>query len=674
MRLALAQLNPLVGDLEGNGRLIEQAGLEAMARGADLLLTPELSLWGYPPRDLLLRPALLERQQLELTRLAACLPSELAVLVGVAEPTIGAGSPNLYNALALVEGGGWRVVARKQLLPSYDVFDERRYFLPGDQAAVLELERRGRRWRLGLSICEDLWVEEALQAQRLVGADPIAELESQSIDLLLNLSASPFGQGKLNLRQQLAARAAVRLGCPVVYVNQVGGNDDLVFDGASFVVDAAGRAVCQLACSEEQLGLWDAEPTPPGPFGLVNGAGGEPPAAAALLTQQPLLTEQPLLTQQPAAQQLLPQPPLPTEVLTTEPLPMPSAAMAAASPADQASPAAPASPDVQPAAKEQPAPQNQPAPEDQSALRGQGFLQPPPLQKPPSAEEQLLRVLVLGVRDYARKCGFRGALLGLSGGIDSALVALIASAALGAQRVSALLMPSPWSSPGSLSDAEALANRLGLTTDIVAIAQLMAAFDNALSGPLAGPPQGLTAENLQSRIRGTLLMAVANQQGQLLLATGNKSELAVGYCTLYGDMNGGLAVIGDLYKTTVFGLCDWIDSPAAAPCRAALGLPASGELIGAAIRHKPPSAELRPDQRDSDSLPDYAVLDPLLKAYIEGLASPEQLLAAGSEPELTLRVHQLLRRAEFKRRQAAPALKVSGRSFGAGWRMPIAAA
>ena len=253
-------------------------------------------------------------------------------------------------------------------------------------------------------------------------------------------------------------------------------------------------------------------------------------------------------------------------------------------------------------------------------------------------------------------------------------MALIASAALGAERVSALLMPSPWSSAGSLSDAKALAGRLGLATDTVAIAKLMTAYDDALSAPLAGPPRGLTAENLQSRIRGTLLMAVANQQGQLLLATGNKSELAVGYCTLYGDMNGGLAVIGDLYKTTVFGLCDWIDSAESEPCRAELGLPAEGELIGAAIRHKPPSAELRPEQKDSDSLPDYNVLDPLLKSYIEGLASPEHLIAGGSDPELAQRVYQLLRRSEFKRRQAAPVPKVSSRSFGGGWRMPIAAA
>jgi NAD+ synthetase len=292
----------------------------------------------------------------------------------------------------------------------------------------------------------------------------------------------------------------------------------------------------------------------------------------------------------------------------------------------------------------------------------------------PDPQEQLLRALVLGVADYAHKCGFRQALLGLSGGIDSALVAVIAAAALGAHQVQALLMPSPWSSAGSINDASALAGRLGIATATLPIEPLMAGFDRALAPALPAGPQGVTAENLQSRIRGTLLMAVANQRGQLLLSTGNKSELAVGYCTLYGDMNGGLAVIGDLYKTTVFSLCEWIDSPAAANCRAELALPATGELVGLAIRHKPPSAELRPDQLDSDSLPDYAVLDPLLKAYIERHWSLEELIAHGSPPELAMRVQQLLRRSEFKRRQAAPALKVSGRAFGSGWRMPIAAA
>jgi NAD+ synthase (glutamine-hydrolysing) len=574
MRLALAQLNPLVGDLAGNGERILAACRRAAASGADLVLTPELSLWGYPPRDLLLRPALLSAQQRALDGLARQLPAGMGALVGVVEPITGASMPRLHNSLALVETSGWRVVCRKRLLPSYDVFDERRYFRPGGTAAVLERQGAGRPWRLGLSICEDLWVEESLQGHRLAGADPIGELLPQRVDLLLNLSASPYGQGKVALRHSLAGRAAARLGCPVVYVNQVGGNDELVFDGASFAVDAAGTVRVQLPCAEEHLAVWD-----------VPRSGGGSGSASV-----------------PA--------PLPTVL-------------------------------------------------------------PTPL---PAAQEQMLRALVLGVADYARKCGFATALLGLSGGIDSALVAVIARAALGADGVRTLLMPSPYSSRGSLVDAEALAARLGLVTDTLPIEGLMDAFATTLSPALGGPPQDLTAENLQSRIRGTLLMAVANQRGALLLSTGNKSELAVGYCTLYGDMNGGLAVIGDLYKTTVFSLCDWLDSAASGPWRASVGLPPQGELIGAAIRRKPPSAELRPDQRDSDSLPDYAVLDPLLRASIEELATPEQLIDGGAEPALAERVHQLLRRAEFKRRQAAPVLKVSGRSFGSGWRMPIAAA
>ncbi|MBM5808675.1 MAG: NAD+ synthase, partial [Cyanobacteria bacterium M_surface_9_m1_291] len=517
----------------------------------------------------LLRPSLIAQQSVVLQQLADALAAELpqlAVLVGIAEPNGAAALPNLFNAVALVEAGSWRVVARKRLLPTYDVFDEQRYFCAASGPSVLELHRGGRPWRLGLTICEDLWVEEELQGHRLAGADPVADLLSSHVDLLLNLSASPFGQAKVALRQSLAARAASRLGCPVVYVNQVGGNDELVFDGSSFVVDAAGSVVCQLACGREQVSCWQA----PSPL------------------QSSTIT-----------------PPLITPV-------------------------------------------------------------PEPL-------EQLFRALVLGVADYAGKCGFQTALLGLSGGIDSALVAVIAAAALGAERVGALLMPSPWSSEGSLRDAEALAARLGLTTHTTAIAPLMTGFDAALAPVLNGPPCGLSAENLQSRIRGTLLMAVANQQGQLLLSTGNKSELAVGYCTLYGDMNGGLAVIGDLYKTSVFELCAWLDSAAAGPCRRELGLPKSGELVGRAIREKPPSAELRPDQCDSDSLPDYAVLDPILQGYIEELRSPEDLIAAGNPAELAHRVMQLLRRAEFKRRQAPPLLKIGGRAFGSGWRMPIAA-
>jgi NAD+ synthetase len=361
----------------------------------------------------------------------------------------------------------------------------------------------------------------------------------------------------------------------VVYVNQVGGNDELVFDGGSFVIDAGGLVRTQLAWAEPDLQVWEAS----GQRGDAAAAGGDGSVIA---------------------------------------------------------------------------------PHGCFAL--------------PAEEELLLRTLVLGVRDYARKCGFSRTLLGLSGGIDSALVAVLAAAALGPENVQGVLMPSPWSSAGSVDDALALAGRLGIRTSTVPIAPLMQGFDTALTPALGQAPAGLTAENLQSRIRGTLLMALANQQGQLLLSTGNKSELAVGYCTLYGDMNGGLAVIGDLYKTSVFHLCAWIDSPAAAACRRRLGLPELGELVGLAIREKPPSAELRPDQRDSDSLPDYDELDPLLKALIEEQRSPEELVAVGTDPALAERVQGLLRRAEFKRRQAAPLLKVSRRAFGSGWRMPIAAA
>ena len=434
MRIALAQINPLVGDLSGNGAQLLAACRRAAADGADLVVAPELALWGYPPRDLLLRPSLRQRQEDVLEALARDLPAEQALLLGVSETVRDGQQPDLFNSVALVEKGRWRIVARKRLLPSYDVFDERRYFRPAEEPCLLELERNGRSWRLGLTICEDLWVEEHLHSQRLLGGDPVGDLAAMAPDLLINLSASPFGQGKPQLRRELAKSAAQRLSAPVIYVNQVGGNDELIFDGGSFVSTASGAVGAQLAFGAADLACWE-------------------PGQAA----------------------------------------------------------------------------------DAAAI--------------PSDEELLLRALVLGVRDYARKCGFGKALLGLSGGIDSALVAVLAAAALGAEQVQALLMPSPWSSEGSINDSLDLAKRLGIHTQTVPIEGLMGGFDAALSAPLGGTPAGVTAENLQSRIRGALLMAVANQQGQLLLTTGNKSELAVGYCTLYGDMNGGLAVICLLYTS-----------------------------------------------------------------------------------------------------------------------------
>ncbi len=582
MLLALAQLNPLVGDLQGNGARLERACREAARQNAQLLVGSELMLWGYPPRDLLLRPSLVEQQRRVLDQLSQNLDPSLAVLVGIVEPCADADLPNLHNAVALIHDGHWRVVARKHLLPSYDVFDERRYFRPASEPSLLALNLDGRDWRLGLTICEDLWVEPDIAGQRLQGPDPIEALQPLRPDLLLNLSASPFGIGKADQRRQLAAAAARRLRCPVVYVNQVGGNDDLVFDGASFVVAANGALATALPFAREAVHLWVA-PDPSAPVRTEPGAA-QPSAGAGIGEGSIALTA----------------------------------------------------------------------------------------SSPPSLE-QVFRVLVLGVADYARKCGFRSALLGLSGGIDSALVAAIGAAALGPERMQSLLLPSPYSSLGSIDDALALANRLGIPRATVPIEPLMQGFDQALTPVLSGGTTGVSAENLQSRIRGTLLMALANQQGHLLLSTGNKSELAVGYCTLYGDMNGGLAVIGDLYKTTVFALCAWLDSPEATDCRRELGLPADGPLIGEAILSKPPSAELRPDQRDSDSLPDYPLLDRVLKAYIEDLRSPEDLVAEGIDPALADRIQGLLRRAEFKRRQAPPLIKVSRRAFGNGWRMPIAA-
>lgn len=574
--IGLAQLNPLVGDLEGNSHQVVLAAQQAVAGGVQLLVAPELVLWGYPPRDLLLLPSLLRRQKKVLDALAQALPEDFWVLMGVVETMGDGGECPLQNSAALVGGGSWQMVAAKRLLPSYDVFDEGRYFRPGRKPCLVEVPILGQPLRLAITICEDLWADPQKPHQPTYSCDPVAELVPLGPDVMVNLSASPFALGKHQLRQNLAADAASRLGCPVVYVNQVGGNDELVFDGNSFVVDAHGAMVLQL-----------------------------PSARPA--TNWVHLT----LPQQQQQQQ------------TAE-----------------------------------------------SVESAESKVQSLTITSP---QGELWKALLLGLGDYARKCGFRSALLGLSGGIDSALVACVAAGALGAKQVHGLLMPSAFSSTSSIADAQELAQQLGMgTTATVSITPLLESFAQALHLPLKKRPDGVTEENLQSRIRGTLLMAMANQDGHLLLSTGNKSELAVGYCTLYGDMNGGLAVIGDLYKTDVYRLCHWLNSPDAQEQRRAAGWPTQGPLIPEAILSKPPSAELRPHQRDSDSLPDYAILDPILKQLVEHHCTPDQLIEAGEDPALVQHIWGLLRRAEFKRRQAPPVLKVSGRSFGMGWRMPIA--
>ncbi len=563
MKLLLAQLNPVIGDLDGNAEKIFKVCESTKNKDFDLVITPELSLIGYPPKDLLFNPLLFKEEENILNKLSKRLNNlsqRISVLIGIAEPTPDINIPKLYNSVVLVEQGSWKVVARKQLLPTYDVFDEKRYFRTADKSSILHLKFQKKVWKVGITICEDIWVEESIQNEKISGKDPIKSLEKENLDLLINLSASPFIQSKSVLRQQIAAKAAIRVSCPVIYVNQIGGNDELIFDGSSFILNKEGKLRHELPAFKESVSIFDI---------------------TSLSQKQKQSSTYP-------------------------------------------------------------------------------------------TQEVLFRALVLGVKDYAKKCKFNSAIIGLSGGIDSALVATIAVAALGISKVHAILMPSPWSSLGSVQDATTLANRLGIAHQKIPISDIMNSFNDVLSNSIWGIPTGITAENLQSRIRGTILMALANQKKHLLLSTGNKSELAVGYCTLYGDMNGGLSVIGDLYKTSVFELCDWIDSESSLNCRNDFFLPQKGEIISSEIRNKPPSAELRPEQLDSDSLPDYSILDPILKGLIEHHLPNEVLIEKGFDREIVNKVANLLKNSEFKRYQAPPLLKISNQAFGSGWKKPIA--
>ncbi len=559
MKIAIAQLNPTIGNLTGNAQQILEAARQATQQGARLLLTPELSLCGYPPRDLLLNPGFVESMATVLQQLAGDLPPNLAVLVGTVDPNpkahVAGGKP-LFNSIAWLEQGKIQQIFHKRLLPSYDVFDEYRYFEPGLQPNSFTLDNL----RIGVTICEDLWNDEEFWGKRSYAVNPIADLAQLGVDLVVNLSASPYSVGKHHLREAMLRHSTVRYRQPSIYINQVGGNDDLIFDGSSFALNHAGEVVCRALRFETDLVLleFDEEKrdlNPPLSPLSKGGVGGISPLAA-------------------------------------------------------------------------------------------------------SEDEEIWAALVLGVRDYARKCGFSKVTLGLSGGVDSALVAAIASAALGAENVFGVLMPSPYSSDHSVKDALKLAQKLGIPTQTLAIGQLMQGYDQTLEHLFAGTPFGLAEENIQSRIRGNLLMAIANKFGYLLLSTGNKSEMAVGYCTLYGDMNGGLAVIADVPKTRVYSLCNWLNR--------------NGEIIPTNILTKPPSAELKPGQVDQDSLPSYDILDDILQRLIHEHQSTAQIIDAGHDPVVVNKVMQLVARAEFKRRQAPPGLKITDRAFGTGWRMPIA--
>jgi len=544
MKIALLQLNPTVGDLAGNARLILDALRVAARSGVALAVTPELSLVGYLPRDLLLKSGFVRRSWevlADLARDAAALPP---VLVGLPEPNSSDEGRPLFNSAVLLRGGRVDFRFRKALLPTYDVFDEDRYFEPYHGAQVLDIGGR----RLGVSICEDIWNDRDYWKRRRYHHDPIEELVGASATAVVNLSASPFTAGKHQRREEMLGNMARKHGVPVVYVNQFGGNDDLVFDGRSCAFNAAGAPIARGRSFEADVVICDL---------------------------------------------------------------------------DSASPIAPPG-DVE-------------------------------------VESEIWRALVLGTRDYVRKCGFSHVVLGLSGGIDSALTAAIAVEAVGASNVLGVLMPSPYSSRGSVDDARQLAENLQIETMTLPIEIPMRAFDDTLHEAFAGRPCGVAEENLQARIRGVLLMALSNQRGALLLTTGNKSELSVGYCTLYGDMSGGLAVIADVPKTMVYRVARWRNQIA------------SRSEIPESSLTKAPSAELRPGQTDQDSLPPYAVLDDILQRHIERHETAEEIIEAGFDAETVRLVLRLVRLAEFKRKQAAPGLKVTDRAFGTGWRMPIAA-
>jgi NAD+ synthase/NAD+ synthase (glutamine-hydrolysing) len=541
MRIALLQLNQIVGDLEGNAARIHAGVVEAQKLGADLAVTSELALLGYLPRDLLFHQDLVRQSWEVLKALATVLRDAPPVLVGLAEANEAPEGRPLFNTAALLENGEVRTRFRKSLLPTYDVFDEDRYFEPALESQLLQLGGR----TLGVTICEDIWNDRDFWERRRYHTDPVEQLAQAGAECVINLSASPFTVGKQGLREAMLGQMAAKHGLPLVYVNQVGGNDDLVFDGRSCGFDARGKLIARARGFAEDLVIMDLDP----PHGRIEEDGLAP-------------------------------------------------------------------------------------------------------------EVEIWKALVLGTRDYVRKCGFRRVLLGLSGGIDSSITAAVAAEAVGPENVLGVLMPSIYSSLGSVEDAETLAHNLRIPTLELAIKRIMQAFEETLAPAFVGRERDVTEENIQARIRGNLLMALSNKYGALLLTTGNKSELAVGYCTLYGDMSGGLAVISDVPKTMIYRLARWLNS--------------QRPVIPEPVLTKAPSAELKPNQTDQDSLPSYDLLDEILARHIEQHRSAEEIVSEGFDEATVRRVLHMVRIAEFKRKQAAPGIKVTDRAFGVGWRMPIA--
>jgi NAD+ synthase (glutamine-hydrolysing) len=554
MRLGLAQINSTVGDLTGNRQRILDAYKGLVAKGAELVIFPELIVCGYPPRDLLLKRRFVADAEQSLREIAAAV-GDVPAIVGCIERNESGGGRPLYNAAAFCHQGKVVTMARKCLLPTYDVFDEDRYFEPATQPTYVSHGGR----RIGITICEDIWTHPMISTRRLYhGLDPVKQLASQRCELMVNISASPWHAEKGGVRQTLVTDAAFELDCPVAYVNAVGGNDELIFDGRSLVSDASGHVAAGLAAFAEELGIVEVSLDP-------SQAGMRAPRLAPTFEQASLA--------------------------------------------------------------------------------------------------DIFTALTLGLHDYAGKSGFRKALVALSGGIDSAVVGVIAAAAFGPENVTGVSLPSVISSQHSRDDAAALARNLGIRYDTIAISGAVAACEESLKPVFGELPRDVTEENIQARVRGVLMMALSNKFGALLLSTGNKSEMAVGYCTLYGDMCGGLSVISDVYKTQVYALANWINADAR---RAGRTPPIPQSSID-----KPPSAELRPNQTDQDSLPPYDALDAILKGYIEeGLSRPE-LVARGFDAALVADIVRKVDLNEYKRKQAAPGLRITPLAFGVGRRIPI---
>jgi NAD+ synthase/NAD+ synthase (glutamine-hydrolysing) len=542
VKIALGQINPTVGDFSGNAAKIIQFALEARGAGAGLILFPELAVCGYPPRDLVDRPSFVARNRATVERIAAETQG-IAVICGTVTAAGADSGKKAMNSAALLHEGRIDFIQSKMLLPTYDVFDEMRNFAPAKNQQLFSFCGK----QMALTICEDAWNDKRFWNRQLYGIDPVEELVRAGGNFVLNISASPFWLGKRELRRDMLAAIARNQKVPVAMVNQVGGNDSLVFDGSSLVITPDGQVIAQGKSFEEDIIYFDSEKLTGDLHSQVAG-------------------------------------------------------------------------------------------EEASAYEA----------------------LVLGTRDYVHKCGFERAIIGLSGGIDSALTASIAVDALGSGNVIGVGMPGPYSSPGSIDDARELANNLKIRFELLSINDLYEAARQTLAPVFAGMPPDVTEENIQSRARGLLLMAMSNKLGALVLSTGNKSELAVGYCTLYGDMVGGLAVISDVPKGLVYRLSAYVNS--------------RRRVIPEATIEKPPSAELRPDQKDSDSLPPYEVLDAILEDYVEDSCSAEQIARAHNfDPDLVRRVIRMVERSEYKRQQAAPGIKISAKAFGYGRRFPIAA-